>query len=127
MIVALAVSACVTSAGRETALPDLKGRNVSTIVARLGPSDFQEPVDGRTAYSWTVETRAPATPVRTTRVSYAAGVPNNIETMAYPDPPRVATCALRALVDGAGIVTATDWQGSKAGCADAARKLAGQQ
>ena len=85
-----------------------------------GPSRFAA------AYVWTVETRAPATPVPSTRVSYAAGVPNTIETLKYPDPPRMERCTLRAFVDGAGNVTSTDWQGSNAGCYDAQQKLAGK-
>jgi hypothetical protein len=83
-------------------------------------------IDGRTAYVWTVETRAPATPVPSTRVSYAAGVPNKIDTLSYPGPPRMERCTLRAFVDGAGNVTSTDWQGSNAGCYDAQQKLAGK-
>jgi hypothetical protein len=99
---------------------------VSTITARLGPPDSQQQVDGRTAYVWTVETRAPATPVPSTRVSYAAGVPNTIDTLSYPDPPRRESCTLRALVDSAGNVISTEWQGSNAGCYDAQQKLAGK-
>jgi hypothetical protein len=104
----------------------LKGQPVSAIVAKLGPPDSQQQIDGRTAYVWTVETRAPATPVPSTRVSYAAGVPNKIETLSYPDPPRMERCTLRAFVDGAGNITSTDWQGSNAGCYDAQQKLAGK-
>ena len=125
LVVALA-TACVTTQGAESPPPDLKGRPVSTITARLGPPDSQQQIDGRTAYVWTVETRAPATPVPSTRVSYAAGVPNTIDTLSYPDPPRMERCTLRAFVDGAGNVTSTDWQGSNAGCYDAQQKLAGK-
>ena len=99
---------------------------MSTISARLGPPDSQQQIDGRTAYLWTVETRAPATPVPSTRVNYAAGVPNTIDTLSYPDPPRRESCTLRAFVDAAGNVTATDWQGSNAGCYNAQQKLAGK-
>ena len=116
----------MTTQGGESPPPDLKGRPVSTITARLGPPDSQQQIDGRTAYVWTVETRAPATPVPSTRVSYAAGVPNTIDTLSYPDPPRMERCTLRAFVDGAGNVTSTDWQGSNAGCYDAQQKLAGK-
>ena len=80
LVVALA-TACVTTQGSESPPPDLKGRPVSTITARLGPPNSQQQIDGRTAYVWTVETRAPATPVPSTRVSYADGVPNTIETL----------------------------------------------
>ena len=65
-------------------------------------------------------------PVPSTRVSYAAGVPNTIETLSYPDPPRTVSCTLRAFVDAAGNVTSSDWQGSNAGCYDAQQKLAGK-
>jgi hypothetical protein len=116
----------VTAQGGESPPPDLKGRAVSTITARLGPPDSQQQIDGRMAYVWTVETRAPSTPVPSTRVSYAAGVPNTIDTLSYPDPPRRDSCTLRAFVDGAGNVSSTDWQGSNAGCYDAQRKLAGK-
>ena len=98
---------------------------MSTITARLGPPDSQQQIDGRTAYVWAVETRAPATPVPSTRVSYANGRPNIIETLSYPDP-RMERCALRAIVDGTGNVISTNWQGSNAGCYDAQQKLAGK-
>jgi hypothetical protein len=116
----------VTTQGGESPLPDLKGRPVSTINARLGPPDSQQQIDGRTAYVWTVESRTPATPVPSTRVSYATGRPNTIETLSYPDPPRHESCTLRALVDSAGNVISTEWQGSNAGCYDAQQKLAGK-
>jgi len=116
----------VTTQGGESPPPQLKGQPVSGIVARLGLPDSQEQIEGRTGYVWTVQTRAPATPVPSTRVSYAAGVPNKIETLTYPDPPRVERCTLRAVVDAAGNVTSTDWQGSNAGCYDAQQKLAGK-
>ena len=106
--------------------PQLTGQPVSAISARLGPPDSQQQIDGRTVYVWTVATRAPATPVPTTRVSYAARVPNKIDTLSYPDPPRTERCTLRAFVDGAGNVTSTDWQGSNAGCYDAQQKVAGR-
>ena len=112
--------------GGESPPLQLKGQPVSGIVARLGPPDSQEQIYGHTAYVWTVETRAPATPVPSTRVSYAVGRPNTIETLTYPDPPRMERCTLRAFVDGAGNVTSTDWQGSNAGCYDAQQKLAGK-
>ena len=106
--------------------PQLNGQPVSAITARFGPPDSQQQMDGRTAYVWTVQTRAPATPVPSTRVSYPNAVPNTIETLSYPDPPRMERCTLRAVVDAAGNVTSTDWQGSNAGCYDAQRKLAGK-
>lgn len=123
LFLTLALSTC---APRQSAPPTVEGRPVSAIVAKLGSPESQQQIDGRTAYIWTVETRAPATPVPSTRVSYAAGVPNTIETLTYPDPPRMERCTLRAFVDGAGNVTATDWQGSNAGCYDAQQKLAGK-
>ena len=123
LFLALALPTCAPPQGGP---PTLAGQPVSAIVAKLGPPDSQQQIDGRLAYVWTVETRAPATPVPSTRVSYAAGVPNTIETMTYPDPPRMERCTLRAFVDGAGNVTATDWQGSNAGCYDAQQKLAGK-
>ena len=123
---ALAAAACVTTQGSGAPPPDLKGQDVSAISARLGPPDSQSQIDGRTAYVWTVETRRPETPVPSTRVNYAAGVPNTIDTVSYPDPPRMETCTLRAFVDGAGKVTSMDWQGSNAGCYDAQQKLAGK-
>ena len=116
----------MTTQGAESPPPDLKGRPASTIAGRLGPPDSQQQIDGRTAYVWTVEARAPVTPVPSTRVSYAAGVPNTIETLKYPDPPRMERCTLRAFVDGSANVTSTDWQGSNAGCYDAQQKLAGK-
>ena len=106
--------------------PQLKGQPVSAITARLGPADSQQQIDGRTAYVWTVETRAPATPVPSTRVSYPNAVPNTIETLSYPNPPRRESCTLHAFVDGAGNVISTDWRGSNAGCYDAQQKLAGK-
>jgi hypothetical protein len=106
--------------------PQLKGQPLSAIITRLGPPDSQQQIDGRTAYVWTVETRAPATPVPSTRVSYADGRPNTIDTLSYPDPPRIERCTLRAFVNGAGNVTSADWQGSNAGCYDAQQKLAGK-
>jgi hypothetical protein len=126
LLVVVLATACVTTQGSESPPPDLKGRPVSTITARLGPPDSQQQIDGRTAYVWTVETRAPATPVPSTRVSYADGRPNTIETLSYPDPPRMERCTLRAFVDGTGNVTSTVWQGSNAGCYDAQQKLAGK-
>ena len=123
---ALAAAACVTTQGAPVPPADLKGQDVSAISARLGPPDSQAQIDGRTAYLWNVETARPETPVPSTRVSYAAGRPNTIDTVSYPDPPRMETCTLRAFVDGAGKVTSTDWQGSNAGCYDAQQKLAGK-
>ena len=73
-----------------------------------------------------MDTRTPATPVPSTRVNYAAGLPNTTDTASYPDTPRRVSCTLRAFVDGAGNVTSTDWQGSNAGCYDAQQKLAGK-
>lgn len=64
--------------------------------------------------------------VPSTRVSYAVGRPNTVDTLSYPDPPRRESCTLHAFVDGAGNVTSTDWQGSNAGCYDAQQKLAGK-
>jgi hypothetical protein len=125
-VVAALVTACVTTQGGESPPPQLKGQPLSGIVARLGPPDSQQQIDGRTAYVWTVEARAPATPVPSTRVSYPTGRPNTIETLSYPDPPRVESCTLRAFVDGAGNVTSTDWQGSNAGCYDVQQKLTGK-
>jgi hypothetical protein len=116
----------VTTQGGESPPPQLKGQPVSGIVARLGPPDSQEQIDGRTAYVWTVQTRVPSTPVPSTRVSYAVGLPNTIDTLSYPDPPRRESCTLRAVVDGSGNVASTDWQGSNAGCYDAQQKLAGK-
>ena len=116
----------MTTQGGDSLPPQLTGQAVSGIVARLGPPDSQEQIDGRTAYVWTVESRVPATPVPSTRVTYATGIPNTIDTLSYPDPPRRETCTLRAFVDGAGNVTSTDWQGSNAGCYDAQQKLAGK-
>jgi hypothetical protein len=95
------------------------------VTARLGAPELQQ-VDGRTVHVWTVEYRAPATPVPSTRVSYATGIPNTIDTLSYPDPPRVETCTLRAWLDGAGNIAANEWQGSKAGCYDAARRIQGK-
>jgi hypothetical protein len=115
----------VTTQG-DSAPPQLKGQPLSAITGRLGPPDSQEQIDGRTAYVWNVQTRAPATPVPSTRVSYPNAVPNAIETLSYPDPPRMERCTLRAFVDAAGTVTSTDWQGSNAGCYDAQQKLAGK-
>ena len=100
---------------------------MSTIAARLGPPDLQQQIDGshrlcldggdpRAGHAGAVDPRR-ATP---------AGVPNTIETLSYPDPPRMERCTLRAFVDGAGNVTSTDWQGSNAGCYDAQQKLAGK-
>ncbi|SEO14018.1 hypothetical protein SAMN02990966_01145 [Rhodospirillales bacterium URHD0017] len=116
----------MTTQGGESPPPQLKGQPLSAITARLGPADSQEQIDGRTAYVWNVQTRAPATPVPSTRVSYPTGRPNTIETLSYPDPPRQESCTLRAFVDGAGNVTSTDWQGSNAGCYDAQQRLAGR-
>jgi hypothetical protein len=110
----------VTTQDGDSPPPQLKGQPVSGIVARLGPPASQHQIDGRTAYVWTVETRAPATPVPSTRVSYSAGVPS------YPDPPRMERCTLCAFVDGSSNVSSTDWQGSNAGCYDAQQKLAGK-
>lgn len=115
----------MTTQGSDSPPPQFKGQPVSAIVARLGPPDSQQQIDGRTAYVWTVESRVPATPVPSTRVSYAAGVPNTIDTLSYPDPPRMERCTLRAFVDAAGDVTSTDWQGSNAGCYDQ-QKLVGK-
>jgi len=123
LFLALVLSTC---APVRDVLPPVEGQPLSAIIARLGPPDSQQHVDGRIAYVWTVETRAPATPVPSTRVSYADGRPNTIDTLSYPDPPRMERCTLRAFVDGAGNVTSTDWQGSNAGCYDAQQKLAGK-
>ena len=75
------------------ARPDLKGRPVSTITARLGPPDSQQQIDGRTAYVWTWKpARRHAGAVDP---QLRAGVPNTIDTLSYPDPPRMdaARCA----------------------------------
>ena len=122
----LAAAACVTTQGSEAPPPDLKGQPMSAISARLGPPDSQSQVAGGTVYTWRVSTEAPETPVPSTRVSYATGRPNTIETLSYPDPPRMNTCTLSAVVDATGKVMKTDWQGSKAGCYDAQQKLAGK-
>jgi hypothetical protein len=122
----LLMLALPTCAPAQSAPPTLQGQPVAAILAKLGPPDSQQQIEGRTAYVWTVETRAPATPVPSTRVSYPTGRPNTIETLSYPDPPRMENCTLRAFVDGAGNVTSTDWQGSNAGCYDAQQKLAGK-
>jgi hypothetical protein len=123
LFLALALPTCAPPQG---APPTLAGQPVSAIVAKLGPPDSQQQIEGRTAYVWTVQTRVPATPVPSTRVSYAVGLPNTIDTLSYPDPPRRESCTLRAVVDGSGNVASTDWQGSNAGCYDAQQKLAGK-
>ena len=123
---ALAAAACVTTQGTEAPPPNLKGQPVSAISARLGPPSSQSQVDGRTVYAWRVRTEAPETPVPSTRVSYASGRPNTVDTMSYPDPPRMDSCTLRVVVDAAGTITSTEWQGSNAGCYDAQQKLAGK-
>jgi hypothetical protein len=78
----------------------------------------------RRFYLWTSQTRAPATPEPSSRVSYASGRPNTIETMSYPDPPEMESCSLRAVVDGAGQIVSSAWDGSKAGCYAMQQKLA---
>src|SRR5262245_52464341 len=98
LALALAVAACAQAEKADAPLPSLKGRAVSSIAARLGAPEPQP--DG--ALVWTMETRPPATPVPSTRVSYAAGVPNTVETLSYPVPRPMETCTLRAIADGAG-------------------------
>lgn len=103
--------------------PSLAGQSASTITSRLGPPEQQQ-VESRTLYVWKYETRAPATPMPATRVSYAAGRPNTVDTIAYPDPPEMEACTLRAFVDGAARIVSTAWDGSRAACFDMQQKLA---
>lgn len=115
------VAACAQVEKADAPLPSLKGQSVSSITATLGAPERQDGV-----LVWTTATRAPVTPVPSTRVNYATGVPNTIDTLSYPDPPRVEICTLRASVDGAGNIVSNEWQGSRAGCYDAARKIQGK-
>ena len=96
------------------------------MTAKLGPPTSQQQVDGRTVYVWESQIRAPVTPVPATRVSYAAGLPNTVDTLALPVQGQAETCVLRAVVDGAGTVASTEWQGSKAACFTLSQKLAGK-
>jgi hypothetical protein len=118
LTLALLVTACAQIDKADAPLPLLKGQTVASVAAKLGDPEQQ---DG--ALVWTMETRAPVTPVPSTRVSYASGVPNKIETLSYPDPPRVETCTLRVVADGAGTIASNEWQGSRAGCYAMSRKL----
>jgi hypothetical protein len=86
------------------------------VTARLGPPGSSEKLDGGTVDTWLWETRAPATPVPATRVSYAAGVPNIVDTVAYPVPGQIESCVLRVVANATGSITSTAWQGSRAGC-----------
>jgi hypothetical protein len=99
-------------------LPSLKGQTVSSLTAKLGTPEQQ---DG--AFVWTLQTRAPLTPVPSTRVNYAVGVPNTIDTVSYPVAPPIETCTLRVVADGAGVVASNTWDGSRAGCYAMSRKL----
>jgi hypothetical protein len=123
VVIALGASACAPVEGITPAAASLKGQPVSSVVARLGAPDSQQQIEGRTAYVWTSETRAPAIPLETTTVNYAAGVPNTVETLRTPVQGQLEACTLRVFVDGAGSVVATTWQGSKAGCQPLAQKL----
>lgn len=110
----------------DAAPPALTGQKVSDLVAKVGPPGAQQQVDGRTVYTWESETRAPVTPVPSTRVSYAAGLPNTVDTLALPMQGQKEICVLRAVVDGAGTVASTDWQGPRAACFVLSQKLAGK-
>ncbi|MBL6615299.1 MAG: hypothetical protein ISP45_14900 [Reyranella sp.] len=70
-----------------------------------------------------METQAPATPVPSTRVSYAAGVPNTIDTLSYPVPRPMESCSLRVVADLTGRIASNSWDGSRAGCYAMSRKL----
>lgn len=121
---ALVAAACAAPpAGLEAPLPTLSGRSAASVTAQFGPPEIRQQSDGRTAYVWRSAIRAPATPVPSTRVSYATGRPNTIETLSYPDPPEMESCTLRAVVDGAGQIVSSDWDGSRAGCNAMSRKL----
>ncbi|MDP2334037.1 MAG: hypothetical protein Q8M19_25465 [Reyranella sp.] len=96
------------------------------MAARLGPPDSQQQVDGPTVYVWESQMRAPVTPVPATRVSYAVGLPNTVDTLALPVQGQRETCVLRAVADGAGTVASSEWQGSKAACFALSQKLAGK-
>ena len=124
-MLALLVTGCTEIEKIDAPLPSLDGEAASVVTARLGEPELQQ-VDGRTVHVWTVAYRTPATPIPTTRISYPTGVPNVIGTMSYPEPPRVETCRLRAWLDGAGNVVSAEWQGSRAACYDAARRIAGK-
>ena len=54
------------------------------MVAKLGPPDSQQQVDGRTVHVWESQMRAPVTSVPATSVNYAVGLPNTIDTLAVP-------------------------------------------
>ena len=116
---ALLAAACTQIEKADAPLPSLKGQTVSSITAKLGAPE-QQP-DG--ALAWTVETRPPATPVPSTRVSYAVGVPNTIDTLSYPVPGPMETCILRIVADGAGRIASNTWDGSRAGCYAMSQKL----
>jgi hypothetical protein len=121
---ALMASACAAPAARiDAPPPSMSGRSAASVTAKFGSPEVRQQSDGRTAYLWTSETRAPATPVSSTRVSYAAGRPNSIETLSYPDPPEMESCTLRAVIDGAGQIVSSDWDGSRAGCLAMQQKL----
>lgn len=122
VLLAVALGAAACTPPPMIPAPALAGQSASAITAKLGPPQQQQ-IDGRTAYVWQSETRGPQTPVTTTRVSYAAGRPNSIETMSYPDPPEMETCTLRAYVDGAGRIVSTEWDGSNLACSDMQQKL----
>jgi hypothetical protein len=117
-------SACAPAAtATDSPPPTVQGRSAASVTAKFGPPEIRQQSDGRTAYLWTSATRAPATPVPSTRVSYATGRPNTIETLSYPDPPEMESCTLRAVVDGAGQIVSSDWEGSRAGCHAMSQRL----
>jgi hypothetical protein len=121
--IALGASACAPVEGITPAAASLKGQPVSNVVAKLGAPESQQQIEGRTAYIWTSETRAPVIPIQTTTVNDATGVPNTVETLRSPVQGQMEACTLRVFVDGAGSVVATTWEGSKAGCQPLAQKL----
>jgi hypothetical protein len=118
-----AASACAPAVTADSPPPTVQGRSAASVTAKFGPPEIRQQSDGRAAYLWTSQTRAPATPVPSTRVSYATGRPNTIETLSYPDPPEMESCTLRATVDSAGQIVSGDWDGSRVGCHDMQRKL----
>ncbi|TAJ35063.1 MAG: hypothetical protein EPO67_05370 [Reyranella sp.] len=123
----MTVAACAPAAAPiDAAPPALTGQKVSDLVAKLGPPGSQQQVDGRNVYTWESEIRAPLTPVPSTSVSYAAGRPNTVDTLALPMQGEREICVLRAVVDGAGTVLSSDWQGPRAACFALSRKLAGK-
>jgi len=117
-----ALAACTSVSAPDQDLAKLKGQPVQPVIAKLGAPASQQKAEGGTSYAWTLESHVDV-PERTTTTEYSTGRPNEVETMALV--PRMQSCTLSLLVDGSGLITAVQQDGSYQACGAFGAKLSG--